>query len=71
MYQQGSLTQFASFSPKSYLAAAAESESTKQTLHYSIVTNINVSVLRDDPLLRQFWSATVIGAFYIIFHRLW
>ena len=31
MYQQGSLTHFASFSPKSYLVAAAESESAKQT----------------------------------------
>ena len=34
MYQQGSLTNFASFSPKSYLAAAAESE--KQELHTTL-----------------------------------
>ena len=33
MYQQGRLTHFASFSPKSYMAAAAESESAKQELH--------------------------------------
>ena len=36
MYQQGRLTNFASFSPKSYLAAAAESESAKQELHTTL-----------------------------------
>ena len=36
MYQQGSLTHFASFSPKSYLVAAAESESAKQELHTTL-----------------------------------
>ena len=38
MYQQGRLTHFASFSPKSYLAAAAaaESESAKQELHITL-----------------------------------
>ena len=36
MYQQGSLTHFASFSPKNYLAAAAESESAKQELHTTL-----------------------------------
>ena len=36
MYQQGRLTHFASFSPKSYLAAAAESESAKQELHTTL-----------------------------------
>ena len=39
MYQQGRLRHFASFSSKSYLTAAAESESAKHelhtTLHYS------------------------------------
>ena len=34
MYQQGNLTHFASFSPKSYLAA--ESESAKQELHTTL-----------------------------------
>ena len=32
----GLLTHFASFSPKSYLAAAAESESAKQELHTTL-----------------------------------
>ena len=36
MYQQGRLMHFASFSPKSYLAAAAESESAKQELHTTL-----------------------------------
>ncbi len=28
-------------------------------------------MLRDDPLVRQCWSATLIGAFAILFRRLW
>ena len=36
MYQQGRITHFASFSPKSYLAAAAESELAKQELHTTL-----------------------------------
>ena len=37
MYQQGTLTHFASFSPKRYLAAAGESESAKQELHTTLL----------------------------------
>ena len=36
MYQQGSFMHVASFSPKSYMVAAAESESAKQELHTTL-----------------------------------
>ena len=48
MYQQGRLTHFASFSPKSYLAAAAESESANCPISDTIILALGLNLL--DPV---------------------